>query len=101
MHYVISYDIENDRLRDKTAKILEKNGCLRVQKSVFVAPQMTNKHLDRLLADLKNRYARKPLSGTDSLLLIPLPREQGTAIKILGHNNILATLEENPLKIVL
>lgn len=101
MHYVISYDIENDRLRDKTAKILEKNGCLRVQKSVFVAPQMTNKHLDRLLADLKSRYARKPLGDRDSLLLIPLTKEHGAAIKVFGNNNILATLEENPLKIVL
>jgi CRISPR-associated endonuclease Cas2 len=40
MHYVICYDIESDRKRDRVARVLEKNGCHRVQKSVFVGPRM-------------------------------------------------------------
>lgn len=38
MPYLISYDIENDRLRDKIAKRLLASGCARLQKSVFAGP---------------------------------------------------------------
>lgn len=35
MPWLIAYDIENDRLRDKTAARLLAAGCIRLQKSVF------------------------------------------------------------------
>lgn len=31
MHYIICYGIEDDRLREKTAKTLARHGCSRVQ----------------------------------------------------------------------
>ncbi|HQB62057.1 MAG TPA: CRISPR-associated endonuclease Cas2, partial [Spirochaetota bacterium] len=34
MTYIVAYDIENDKVRGKLARFLEKNG-LRLQKSVF------------------------------------------------------------------
>lgn len=43
MHYVICYDLENDRLRGKAVKLLERHGCSRVQKSVFAAPELEKK----------------------------------------------------------
>ncbi|MCW5921256.1 MAG: CRISPR-associated endonuclease Cas2 [Saprospiraceae bacterium] len=101
MHFVICYDIENDRLRARTAKILERHGCHRVQRSVFVAPYLERKHLVRLRGALKQCYARQPLSPDDSLLLVPLREEYVADIEVLGVNNIITALAEKPLKIML
>ena len=51
MPYLVSYDIENDRLRDKVAKRLIAAGCLRLQKSVFAGPisETAFRELDRWL----------------------------------------------------
>ena len=100
MHYIICYDIENDRLRGKTAKILARHGCNRVQKSVFVAPELLKKHLLRLQADLQRLLAGH-LSAGDSVLLVPLREEESGQIVCWGDNNILPHLEKKPLKIIL
>lgn len=53
MPYLISYDIENDRLRDKVAKRLLASGCIRLQKSVFAGSVADSvfKELSRWLHD--------------------------------------------------
>lgn len=38
--YLISYDIGDDRLREKVAALLQREGCTRIQKSVFFAPKL-------------------------------------------------------------
>ena len=50
MRYVVSYDVEEDRLRSRVAKILEGTG-FRVQKSVFEC-LLDAEQLDRLVARL-------------------------------------------------
>lgn len=100
MHYVITYDIEDDRLRTKTAKILQRLGCARVQKSVFIAPDLEKKHLLQLQHALQ-RLLTKRLQPSDSLLIIPLREDLTTEIITIGHNNILTELEPKPLKIIL
>lgn len=101
MHYVICYDLENDRLRDRVAKLLERNGCRRIQKSVFAAPDLNKKHLVRLQLSLRQLFGRRPMSAGDSLYLIPLPEEYVPGIETIGENNLLPVLEEKPLKIIL
>ena len=102
MHYVLCYDIENDRLRDRVAKQFAKNGCLRIQKSVFVAPHLLKKDLQRLRNDLNRVFARSPLAATDSILVIPLPNEYSGEITQWGSNNTVKThLADLPLKIML
>lgn len=100
MHYVICYDLEDDRLRGKTAKALQRHGCTRVQRSVFVAPNMDKKELARLLADLQRLLAGRHAPG-DSLLVLPLRDEHVAEIRAIGENNILTELEKFPLKIIL
>ncbi|MCS7035353.1 MAG: CRISPR-associated endonuclease Cas2 [Saprospiraceae bacterium] len=100
MHYVITYDIEDDRLRTKTAKVLQRHGCARVQKSVFVAPNLEKKHL-ALLQNALQRLLNKRIQPTDSLLIIPLRDDLAAEIAIIGHNNVLTELEPKPLKILL
>jgi CRISPR-associated protein Cas2 len=50
MRYVITYDIQEDRLRDHIAKLLKAAG-FRVQKSVFEC-MLDAKELDRLIGRL-------------------------------------------------
>lgn len=101
MHYVICYDIENDRLRDKSIRILTRNGCLRVQKSVFVAPNMEKKHLVRLQLGLQHLFNRHPLGPADSVYILPLPNESAENIDVFGANNIVPALAPPGLKIIL
>ena len=100
MHYIICYDLEDDRLRGKTAKVLARHGCTRVQRSVFVAPHLDKKQLARVLADLQRLLAGRHAPG-DSLLLVPLRDEHVAEIRVIGDNNILTELEKFPLKIIL
>ena len=101
MHYVICYDLENDRLRNRAAKLLERNGCRRIQKSVFAAPDMSKKHLTKLHLSLRQLFARQPMSAGDSLYIVPLPNEYTPDIGVFGENNVFPALEEKPLKIML
>ena len=101
MHYVICYDLENDRLRDRVVKLLERNGCRRIQKSVFAAPDLGKKHFVKLQLALRQLFARRPMTAGDSLYFIPLPEEYAPDITVIGCNNILPALEEKPLKIML
>jgi len=70
-NFFISYDISNDRLRTKAAKILERNGCKRVQKSVFFAVRFQTAELKKLRAEL-NRLIGAHLEESDSILCIPV-----------------------------
>lgn len=102
MHYVICYDLENDRLREKVAKLLRRHGCNRVQKSVFVAPDLSARHRDLLLAATARLLARNPAQPQDNLLLIPLPDECARLSNALaGPNNLLAGIAEMPVKLLL
>jgi CRISPR-associated protein Cas2 len=67
----ISYDITNDRLRTKTAKILERHGCKRVQKSVFYAARFEAAEVRKLRAEL-SRLVGPHLEEQDSILCIPV-----------------------------
>jgi CRISPR-associated endonuclease Cas2 len=55
MTWILCYDIENDRLRQKLARHLEKHGWERLQKSVFAKGQVA-KEFNRFLKILKARY---------------------------------------------
>ena len=102
MHYVICYDLENDRLREKVAKVLQRHGCNRVQKSVFFAANMNTKHLEKLKSAALGLFTKCKLSPQDTLLFIPLPDECARMATVFGSaNNLLAASTELPSKIML
>lgn len=81
MTILVSYDIENDRLRLKTANKLLEYGLVRLQKSVFsgaVAPTPW-KHL---LAWLKKEVVAH-FAPDDRLLYLPLTEGQAGLFKFL------------------
>lgn len=64
---IISYDIKNNKLRTKFAKMLEANGAIRLQYSVFEARNST-RILDNLRLSIKEEYG--PLLCMDDSVVI-------------------------------
>ena len=72
--YIISYDIGDDRLREKVAAFLQREGCSRVQKSVFFAPQFRIKELRALQAGL-HALVNGKLAENDSVISVPVAKK--------------------------
>lgn len=73
-NYLFSYDISNTKLRTKISKTLLQAGCIRVQKSVFFAPDFTTKELKRLRNNL-NILLKNKVETNDSLLCISINKQ--------------------------
>lgn len=96
-NYLISYDISSDRLRNKVAKMLERHGCKRVQKSVFFAPEYTPAELRRLRADL-SKIMTAATGGDDSILCVPVLKQYVYEVIWEGENKSLqAALQKHNL----
>ena len=83
MLYFIMYDIENNKVRTSIAKYLIKNGCLRVQKSIFFAESERNV-FNKINSDLK--HIQKLYENDDSIFMVPVSADQMRAMKIIGQN---------------
>lgn len=85
MNYFISYDISKNYFRTKTAKLLERHGAVRVQKSVFfifeVSPAFINSLKNKLFELLDET------DKTDSVMLIRVERDWLDSINMIGENN--------------
>lgn len=64
---VVSYDISNDKLRTKFAKLLVKHGGVRLQYSVFEINN-TKRVLDNIIIMIESGFAKK-LDGGDSVFI--------------------------------
>ena len=81
--YLISYDIENDRLRLRLSKLLLRWGLHRMQYSVFLGP-VDKQKFPNLLRELQQEASKKEWTSTDSILMIPVHQTQVKAIRIIG-----------------
>jgi CRISPR-associated protein Cas2 len=100
MKYFICYDISSDHWREKTARLLEEQGCRRVQKSIFAAVDFSPRELTRLQQQLKRRILPH-LLPSDSLLCLPVENDLVPAISWHGDNGALAAaLEQVAVKII-
>ena len=78
---IVSYDIKEDKIRTKFSKMLEKNGAIRLQFSVYEVNN-TKRVLDNLL--LKIDEFAKVFDGGDSIMIFDVSdiklRKYGNAI---------------------
>lgn len=83
MLYWIMYDIENNKVRNQIAKYLIKKGCVRVQKSIFLAKTERAKfdEIYRTLKEVNELY-----QNYDSIILIPISTDEIKAMKLVGSN---------------
>ena len=83
MAHLISYDIENDKLRTRLAKMIIGRGAIRIQKSVFFADLSAQKTAD-LLVMLQNLQAE--LKTGDNIIVIPMYDSVLEKMIIIGDN---------------
>ena len=83
MLYFIMYDIENNKVRTSVAKYLEKNGCMRVQKSIFFA-ETDRPVFDKIHSDLK--HIQELYENNDSIFMVPISTDLVRSMKIIGQN---------------
>ena len=77
------YDIESDKVRYHIAKYLERKGCPRIQRSIFLAD------LDKTVYDqIKNDLAevQSLYDNHDSIIVCPVSTDQLQAMKIIGED---------------
>lgn len=92
MIYFVMYDIEHNKIRTYMAKYLLKKGCIRVQKSIFLAS--TNRvlfdEIYKTLLDVQSVY-----DNHDSIFMVPVSQEQLLAMKVIGQNLQFDIVSEN------
>lgn len=93
MNYMILYDIENNKIRKMIADFLIKNGCVRVQKSVFMSNSDHEKFqmIHNTLKDINSYYENE-----DSIIVIPINVSDVRSMKLIGKNVDINILTNPP-----
>lgn len=83
MLYFIMYDIEDNKIRTQIAKYLIAKGCLRVQKSIYLAKtqNQTYKEIADVLKEINELY-----DNHDSIFLLPVPEDKFRHMRVIGKN---------------
>ena len=83
MLFFVMYDIESDKVRRYVVKYLQRKGCTRVQRSIFLADldSSTYEEIKKDLAEVQAAYENE-----DSILVVPISTDYLKAMKIIGHN---------------
>jgi CRISPR-associated endonuclease Cas2 len=95
MHCVISYDIGDDRLRGAIVRILERHGCRRLQKSVFLARDFSTLERAKLWRDVERLCQKGKFAPSDSVVLLPLSLMEKGELRAKTLNTDLTFLFEN------
>lgn len=83
MLFFVMYDIESNKVRRLVVKYLERKGCTRVQKSIFLADLSAAafEQIKRDLAEVQACY-----DNHDSILVVPISTDYLKAMKIIGQS---------------
>lgn len=83
MIYFVMYDIENNKVRTHIAKYLKKKGCVRVQKSIFLASSEREQfnEIYRTIKEVQEFY-----DNNDSIFFVPVSVDHLRSMKIIGHS---------------
>lgn len=79
---IISYDITNDKLRNRFSKMLTKYGAIRLQYSVYEVNH-TNRILENLIIKIEELFAKK-FEGSDSVIIFDV-----SAVKLKKYGNAI------------
>jgi len=82
--FLISYDIQNNRVRLKLAKILLRHGLYRVQYSVFMG-KVRDSTFSRLKKQLELLKQDKSWTAADTVLVLPLHQYSREHLFLLGQ----------------
>lgn len=79
---IISYDISDDKLRNRFSKMLTKNGAIRLQYSVYEVNN-TNRLLDNLILKIEEQFSKK-FEGCDSVIIFDV-----ATVKLKKYGNAI------------
>lgn len=83
MLFFVMYDIESNKVRNQVVKYLQRQGCSRIQKSIFLANLSTEKY-NAIRCDLTEVQAA--YDNNDSILVVPISTDLLQAMKIIGQS---------------
>lgn len=86
MLFFVMYDIESNKVRYNVVKYLERMGCFRIQKSIFLADLSTQKYetIKSDLAEVQSLY-----ENHDSIIICPVTSDFLQSMKVIGkHINL-------------
>lgn len=81
MLFFVMYDIESNKVRTQIAKYLLREGCFRIQRSIFLADLPAEK-MDKIRRDLTEVQAC--YDNHDSILVVPISTDYLQAMKVIG-----------------
>lgn len=83
MIFFVMYDIESNKVRNLVVKYLQRQGCSRVQKSIFLA-NITVEKYNKIKEDLAAVQAA--YENNDSILIVPVSTDILQSMKVIGQN---------------
>lgn len=83
MLFFVMYDIESNKVRYNISKYLERMGCQRIQKSIFLADLSIEKYesIKRDLAEVQSLY-----ENNDSIIVCPVSSDLLNSMKVIGKS---------------
>lgn len=81
MLFFVMYDIESNKVRNLVAKYLIRQGCFRIQHSIYLA-DMPNDKCEEIKQDLAEVQAA--YDNHDSILVVPIPTDYLRAMRVIG-----------------
>ena len=83
MLFFVMYDIESNKVRSQVVKYLINKGCVRVQKSIFLADLDTGvyEEIRNDLAEVQAAYENQ-----DSIMIVPLSTDYLRSMKVIGKS---------------
>jgi CRISPR-associated protein Cas2 len=92
MLFFIMYDIESNKVRYNIVKYLERMGCYRIQKSIFLANLSMEKYeqIKSNMVEVQSLY-----ENHDSIIICPVSSDILRSMKIIGQNINLDVITQN------
>ena len=92
MIFFVMYDITSNKVRTQVVKYLEKKGCLRIQRSIFLAdlPSSIFSQIKSDLAEVQAAY-----DNEDSIMVVPFSTDYLKSMKIIGKKIELDVILHN------
>lgn len=93
MTYLIMYDITDNKVRTQISKYLEKQGCIRIQKSVFIVKSENSRfqEIHDTLREVNSYYENQ-----DSIILAPVNASDVRSMKLIGKNVQIEAIIDKP-----
>ena len=83
MLFFVMYDIESNKVRRTVATYLEKKGCQRIQKSVYIA-NLDSTVYEQIRSDLTE--VQGMYENNDSIIFCQASVDELKSMDVIGHN---------------